>query len=168
MAGPGGRIAPDGRPARAPGVGKNAKRHDLEAPATPGLHGSDLQQGDVQMLEQGQKVAPRPKKNQAAAAPKSRDGGRRQENGTAQMEVPDPINFAAGKVGGQMPTPGPPMRQVDAAAWRPLAERMAYSPNSGGTLAATLAESLAQFVRRPIVSEVSFVDLDGADDILRG
>ena len=103
MAGPGGRIAPDGRPAQAPGVGKNAKRHDLEAPATPGLHGSDLQQGDVQMLEQGQRVAPRPKKTQGAAAPAP--ARRNAPVGETPMEVPDPLEFAAGRIGGNVLVP---------------------------------------------------------------
>ncbi|WP_461522126.1 hypothetical protein [Porticoccus sp.] len=65
--GPGGRIPRDNRPVQAKGVGKNSKRHDLERPSTPGLHGSDLQQGDVQALEQGQRIAP--VREQGAATP---------------------------------------------------------------------------------------------------
>ena len=64
----GGRIAPDGRQSQAPGVGKNSVRSDLSQPAkTPGLAGSDLQQGDVQALERGQKIAPINKRTQGKA-----------------------------------------------------------------------------------------------------
>ena len=54
--GPGGRVPPDGRPPVAPGVGKTARRHDLEAQPTPGLSDPSIQQGDVQRLEQAQQV----------------------------------------------------------------------------------------------------------------
>ena len=159
----GGYVAPDGRPPQAPGVGKNAKRHDLEAPATPGVRNSDMQQGDRQKLEAAQKIAPRPKKGspQAGAQPNRNQSG-------GGMQVPDPIEFAGGRMGGNAPTAGAPMRQVDAAAWRPLVERMAYAPNGGGALAANLTDALTQFVRRPVISEVSFVDFDGADRFLGG
>lgn len=163
---PGGRIAPDGRAPQAKGVGKNSRRHDLEQPRTPGLHGSDLQQGDVQRLEAAQRVAPTPKRTQAAAAPQRTGGGGQRPTSASGRAVPDPIQFAAGRMGGKMPTASAPLRQVDASAWRPLVERMAYAPNSGGSLAANLTDMLTQFVRRPVVSEVSFVDLEGADRIL--
>ena len=156
-----GFVPPDGRPPQAKGVGKDAKRHDLEAPATPGVRNSDMQQGDRQKLEAAQKIAPRPQKGTpqgGGAAPAQGGGG--------GMQVPDPIAFAAGRMGGNVPTAGAPMRQVDSSAWKPLVERLAYAPNGGGALAANLTDALTQFVRRPVVSEVSFVDLDGADRLL--
>lgn len=67
--GPGGRIPRDNRGPQAKGVGKNSKRHDLERPVTPGLHNSDLQQGDVQALEQGQRIAPVQTQQPAVATP---------------------------------------------------------------------------------------------------
>lgn len=155
-----GAIAPDGRPPQAPGVGKDAKRHDLEAPATPGVRSSDMQQGDRQKLEAAQKIAPRPQKGTpqgGGSAPAQSAGG---------MQVPDPIEFAGQRMGGNVPAVGAPMRQVDSSAWKPLVERLAYAPNGGGALAANLTDALTQFVRRPVVSEVSFVDLDGVDRLL--
>ena len=115
-----GYVAPDGRPPQAPGVGKNSKRHDLEAPATPGVRNSDMRQGDRQMLEAGQKVAPRPKKS----APRGSAGGGAPAAGGGGMQVPDAIEFAAGRMGGKSASAGPPVRQVDTAAWRPLVERI--------------------------------------------
>lgn len=82
--GPGGRIAPDGRTPQAPGVGANAKRHDLERQPTPGLEDSDLQVGDVGELEAGQRVQPikeqapatrGPTPKQSTAAPETGPGG---------------------------------------------------------------------------------------------
>ena len=173
MAGPGGRIAPDGRPAQAPGVGKNARRHDLEAPATPGLSNSDLQQGDVQRLEQAQKIAPRPKRQQGAASaqPRQRPPQRAGSAAAASggMQVPDPIQFASGKIGGQAVSPGQGgMRQVDPMAWMPLAEMMAQTPNAGGTIVSSLFTALQGFNRRPVVSELSFVDFDEMDRAIGG
>ena len=106
---PGGKIAPDGRRPQAPGVGKNAKRHDLERPATPGLSNSDLQQGDVQRLEQAQRTAPRAggKKVQAPAQggkPAKRRQGAQRGSGEFSMATPDPIQMAGSRIGGQVPT----------------------------------------------------------------
>ena len=166
MAGPGGRIAPDGRPAQAPGVGKNAKRHDLEAPATPGLHGSDLQQGDVQMLEQGQRVAPRPKKTQGAAAPAP--ARRNAPVGETPMEVPDPLEFAAGRIGGNVvgaePAGGP---LFDAEKWRPLLESIARNPQASGPLSTTIMKQLANMSRQPATATVTVVDQNAADEAIR-
>src|SRR5690606_16933027 len=96
----GGRIPPDGRPTQAPGVGKNSKRHDLERRNVPFLHGSDLQVGDVQAMEQGQRIAP--KQTQAPAAPPSRGGGSGQQatsTGGAAMTPRVPVALHSGSCG---------------------------------------------------------------------
>lgn len=47
------------KPQPASGPGRYSKRTDAnDPPATPGLKDSDLRHGDVQKLEQGQKIAP--------------------------------------------------------------------------------------------------------------
>lgn len=160
---PGGRIAPDGRPPQTPGVGKNAKRHDLEAPATPGLHGSDLQQGDVSMLEQGQRVAPRPKKNQPKAAAPQR--ARTTQSRQGGMEVPDPIEFAGQKLQGGMGA-SVPVTPVDPTPWMPLLRQMATTPGAGGGMTAAFAEQLSAFVREPNTSKAYLIDLNEADEAL--
>jgi len=165
---PGGKVAPDGRPPVAPGVGKTARRHDLEAPATPGLSDSDLQQGDVQMLEQSQKVAPRPKRTQPAAtgqAPTRRRQGAQRGSDQFALAAPDPVEMAAERIGGDTPVAGGE-RTVDPSAWLPLSERLAMSPNSGGAIVAQLANQLAQYRRRPVVSQANFIDLDEMDKII--
>lgn len=160
----GGRIAPDGRPPQTPGVGKNAKRHDLEAPATPGLHGSDLQQGDVSMLEQGQRVAPRPKRNQPAASAQPRPSGQQTVPQPGQMQVPDAIQFASQKIGGQNPAQRiEPMRRVDPTPWLPLMQSIATRPNGGGAIAATLMDLLRQYRANPVIPEMHFIDTDEID-----
>ncbi len=132
---PGGKIPPDGRPPVAPGVGKTARRHDLEAPATPGLADSDLQQGDVQALEQAQKIAPRAKRRQppakgGATTPRSRTT----INGTPQHGVPDPLEFAGQKIGGDSVLPDGGEVLLDAARWRPLLLAVASDPTASGPL----------------------------------
>ena len=161
----GGKIAPDGRPPVAPGVGKTARRHDLEAPATPGITDSDLQQGDVQQLEAAQKVAPRKKRTQPPARGKS-GTPQRQGRPNGQMEVPDPIEMASGKVGGQNPAilnPGG-QRLVDPGPWVPLLRNLATRPNSGGAIAATLTDMLRQYAQRPVVPSAYFIDMNDMDE----
>ena len=162
----GGKIAPDGRPPVAPGVGKTARRHDLEAPATPGITDSDLQQGDVQRLEQAQKIAPRAKRTQPPAQASGTPRSRTTVNGPPQGGVPDPIEMASGKIGGQNPaipnTGG--QRLVDPGPWVPLLHNLATRPNSGGAIAATLTDMLRQYAQRPVVPSAYFIDMNDMDE----
>jgi len=164
----GGVIPSDGRPPVAPGVGKTARRHDLEAPATPGLSDSDLQQGDVQRLEQAQKIAPRPKRTQIPAVrqetPRRRQSTQR-GSGEFALTSPDPVEMAGERIGGKTPSVDGG-RTVDPGAWLPLAEQLALSPNAGGAIVAQLTNQLAQFRRRPVVSQANFIDLDEMDKII--
>ena len=165
----GGRIPPDGRPVQAPGVGKNSKRHDLERRNVPFLHGSDLQVGDVQAMEQGQRIAP--KQTQAPAAPPSRGGGSGQQTtttGGAAMAPPDPIEFLAGRIGGQ-PLQAPPRRadikNSKAMAWLPLVRQMAAGPGSSGVLASALINQMRALSRMP-VRDVTVIDMQDVDAAL--
>lgn len=165
---PGGKIAPDGRPPQAGGVGKNSKRHDLEAPATPGLHGSDLQSGDVGMLERGQQIAPRPKQQQASAAPAPRPQ-RQAGGGGAGMEAPDAIEFASKRIGGQaFSGGGNGVQAIDSHKWTPLLRTMALAPNSGGNLAAALTDILTAHSRQAVVSNGALIDLNALDETIAG
>jgi len=168
---PGGRIAPDGRPAQVPGVGKTARRHDLEAPATPGLHDSDLQQGDVSQLENAQRIAPTPKRTQSAAGPGPRTRRQGVDRGSDQfaMQVPDPIDMAAGRSGGKAFQPAQAEQQyVDPTPWLPLMRQMASAPNTGGGFVAAFVEQMANFRRQPFSSRARLIDLNEADEILGG
>jgi len=141
----GGRVAPDGRPPVAPGVGKTARRHDLEAPATPGLHDSDLQQGDVQRLEQSQRVAPRAKRNQPSAGPGSSAPKQRTTvNGPPQEGVPDPLEFASKKIGGSgsiLPDGGEVA--LNTSRWKPLLMAIASDPTASGPLTTMIANYIS-------------------------
>jgi len=164
---PGGKIAPDGRPAQVPGVGKTARRHDLEAPATPGLHDSDLQQGDVSKLENAQRVAPTPKRTQPSAGPSqgARRQGVKRGSGDFAMEVPDPIQMAAGRPDAGT---GGAVRMADPTAWVPLLRMIARVPNAGGGITAGLLDMLSQYHRRPIVSQGNLIDLNELDRQIAG
>lgn len=171
MANKGGRIPPQGRPPQAPGVGKTAKRHDLERPATPGLQNSDLQQGDVSRLESAQKTAPIGKRTQAPARGERR-GQRRAgvKRGRQQfgLDVPDPIEMAAQRSGGGVPAPASAAREFDPQPWMPLLMRMASSPNAGGGLTAAVTELVASARRKPLVGQANMIDLNELDNTVRG
>lgn len=166
----GGQISPDGRAVQAPGSGRRSKRHDLEGRTVPRYHGSDLQQGDVQRLEQAQSVAPirkqppaRPPRGSAAPAAPS---GATPEG--FSLEVPDAGEFIRGRLGntlGQTPAQGPRMKPIDPAPWQPLIEKLATAPGNGGQLAQAYLASLSNLVRRP-VGEVAIIDMNELDDRL--
>lgn len=161
----GGYIAPDGRPPQAPGVGKDSKRHDLEAPATPGVRNSDMRQGDRQMLEAGQRVAPRPKKS----APKGKAGAAPAAGAGGGMQIPDAIEFASGRIGGNVPAEsiGEP-QWVDPRPWMPLLQEFATRPVSNPKIAAAYVSQISKLRRQPYNPGAHFVDMNEADDILEG
>lgn len=183
MAEKGGRMPASayGKPPQAKGVGRKAKRHDLERPKTPGLHGSDLQQGDVQAMEQGQRIAPASTQRSGGTPP--RDGGT--EIGTAlqlsqgeqprgfgglqnraqTMSVPDPIQFLAGRNGQGFTRPNP-QRRVDesrALTWLPILRQLASGPGASSALVNAFinqARLMSQHGGQP----ATIVDMHAADD----
>ena len=164
---PGGRITPDGRPAQAKGVGRDSKRHDLERPATPGLHDSDLQQGDVQALEQGQRVQPL-KRTQPPAVP-----AQQSQPAAAQGEpgpVPeDRLGFLAKRIGGTYQpgdTGGGGRTLNDIRPWVPLLEELAASPGASGTLTAAVISQVSNFARSGSHYENPIIDMQDADTLL--
>ena len=160
---PGGRIPPDNRGPQAKGVGKNSKRHDMERQATPGLHGSDLQQGDIQKLEQGQRVAPI--RTQPAAAPQRQAGGQARGQPRAPMQTPDAIEFLGGKQGPEfnMPQTGRPVLNDKALSWLPLVRSLVVGPGSSGLLASAFINQTRE-LRKSNSSPTTIIDLDATDD----
>lgn len=163
----GGRIRADGRGPQTPGRGKNAKRHDLERRNTPFLHGSDLQQGDVQALENGQRIAPirtqQPATSTSTGGTPS-SGGATPPAGT--MQVPDPIEFAKERFGGQgvgVPS-GAPDQRIDISSWLPLAQRMADTPGTSGLLRSAFIKQYANVAKRPYAPDTSVINLQDLDD----
>jgi hypothetical protein len=162
----GGRIPPDGRPAQAPGIGKNSKRHDLEKPRAR-LHGTDLQQGDIQAIEQGQRIVRKATQPPArAASPPARRQGVQRASGDFQMEVPDPIGLAGQRFGGQLAQGSDNEVTIDPTPWVPMLEELASIPGASGGLTAMLTEKLTEYRRRPTVSRAALINLNAIDDIL--
>lgn len=166
---PGGRIAPDGRTPQTPGVGKKAKRHDLERQPTPGLHDSDLQSGDVQALEQGLRVAPRT--TQPPARPDARRVAPQGGAPTGQQgQVPDPMEFLGGKLGGTFQKVGVPRRNprkpIDVEAWMPLIQTLATSPGGSGILGQAFITQMGNLARKAQTYETPLIDMQDADDDL--
>lgn len=170
MAEKGGRIAPDGRPPQAKGVGKNAKRHDLERQKTPGLHDSDLQQGDVQALENGQRIAPASTQQPAVgggAPPQQAQQPQPQQQraGGMPIEVPDAIDFLAEQNG---PDFNPPriQRQIDeskALTWLPILRQLAAGPGASPALVTAFINQ-ARLMSQRGGQPATIVDMRAADD----
>ncbi len=152
------------RQPQAPGVGRTAKRHDLETPKTPGLTGSDLQQGDVQRLEQAQQAVPakRPAQPSQSSKPRRRT--------SSQMETPDPIEFIGGRQGSQpfVDPAGASVPLVDSTPWMPLIKKVAANPGAGGAVGAALVRLLTTKRRMPATPQVTVIDRDELDaELLR-
>lgn len=163
----GGRIPPDNRPVAAKGVGKNSKRHDMERRDVPYLHGSTLQQGDVEAMRQGQRVAPIQTQQPAVAAPRTgpRGGGATPSGSGPGATVPDAIDFLGGRQGEEFNLPRRE-RQFDneqALSWLPLVRELAAGPGSSGLLARTLINQ-ARALRRRGGTPATVIDLQGVDD----
>jgi len=134
---------------QAAGVGKDSKRHDLDG--TPGLAGSDLQYGDVQKLEQGQKTLKNT--NQARDLPQSQAALVQSTAGpTPNIGVPDAITFAKQKLGGtSLEDAGRERIEVaDFQRWMPFLERIASSPTSSGILQRAFVDRLSKELSRPL------------------
>lgn len=159
----GGRIAPDGRPPQAKGVGKQSKRHDLERRNVPFLHDSDLQQGDVQAMRDGQRIAPKQTQRSATPEPVTGGGGTSSSTGPG-MAVPDPIDFIASRANAPLEAPErrAEFANSKAMAWLPIARQLAVGPGSSGVLASALINQMRALQRMP-VREVTTIDMGDID-----
>jgi hypothetical protein len=161
--GPGGRIPPDNRPTQAPGVGKNSKRHDLERRSTPYLHDSDLQQGDVQALSDGQRVAPKQTQRPAAARPTQGSGNTMER--TSPAAIPDAIDFIS-EIGGGAALSAPPAGVIPTQRldmWVRFAERLVNGPGSSGLLAGAYINQLRALLRSPQAVDSVYIDMNDVD-----
>lgn len=166
----GGIIPPDGRQPAPKGVGRNARRHDLERPKTPGLAGSDLQYGDVSRLQQAQRTAPTgtSAKQVQQPAQQGRASARpaRTQTGPSGMSIPDPMAFLTGKLGNTLQG-GPSsrrLRAIDPTPWIPMLKSLANSPGSSGTLQNAVVNQLSTLVSRPYVPDIYTADMQDLDD----
>jgi hypothetical protein len=160
----GGVVQPDGRPPQAKGVGQTARRHDLEA--QPGVGNTDLQQGDRQRIEQAQKVAPRPKKQNSGGGAQPAPQ-RQAAKPAAGVEVPDAIDFIGGRAGGTLDpatigqnSPG----RVDVERWRPLMQEIARDPKTSGALSTALLSQLSNLNGQPSTVGINVVDMNATED----
>ncbi len=165
----GGRIPPQNRPVSAPGVGKNSKRHDLERRSVPFLQGSSLQQGDVQALEQGQRVQPIKRTQPPATA--QQNAARRtatMAQGGAEPMPTDPISFLAKRLGGtyqpKQGVQGPSVHNY--RSWMPLLEHLAKTPGASGTLVSAYITRLHNMLSAPRADTQLFFDQQDADSAL--
>lgn len=162
-------MAHENSPIQAKGVGKDSKRHDLDG--TPGLSpGSSLTQGDVQELEGGQKAIQNtqgaqgaPQQSQVNAPPGADD----------QFAAPDPVQMAAGKIGGNLAGAGqaPLQEKIDFSSWLPLLRKLATSPTSSGLLQRAFVARMTTEMNRSTGTKAALIrqrDFDARLEQLNG
>ena len=137
---------------QVPGVGKQAKRHDLETPSTPPQSGSDLQQGDTQLFQEGQRVQPIKPQPQRGAPQQGTPAPQNAPRGQDQ-QVPDVMQFAGERLGGSASqsanTGSQRIVDVDPRRFFPIVKQIANSPGGGGTIAAAYIEQLSRIANSP-------------------
>jgi len=159
----GGVIDPDNRPVKAPGVGKNSNRSDLAREIPPVLGSKGITQGDVQALEQGERIAPKQRNPVAGGQPQGQPQG--QSRLPQSAEIPDAIEFMGGRSTGPLGTPEVIDRGGSlskAATWLPIMRRMVAGPGSSGKLASALIKQMRALNESPR-GQVAVVDLQAVD-----
>ncbi|MEE9593459.1 MAG: hypothetical protein V3W28_07755 [Thermoplasmata archaeon] len=151
-------------------MGRKSRRHDLSRPKTPGLSDSDLQYGDVQALEAGQRVTAKPKQVQQPAAP---GGGPAQARGApgevAPADAPNPMEFLRGRLGGTRtpPTKGRKYtRTIDDGGYVELMRRLATATGASGIVAQAYITKMQNVSRVPEHYQVPILDMQDADQNL--
>jgi len=145
---------PQNSPIRAKGVGRDAVRHDLDG--TPGLD-SDLQQGEVSQLEQGQKVVQNTQGQQSQGQPLP------QQAASPAVNAPDPIDFAEAKIGGSLQVPTQATSRINTAQWLPMMEKLASSNGSSPLLRRAYVNMLARLQHEPFAGSTAVVDKNELD-----
>lgn len=176
----GGRIPSDGRPNPAGGAGKQSRRHDISAPkrSTPFAHEAGMLQGDVQALEAGQKVGgiPSNKREQPPAQPQRNsstrgrpddpNGVRSGSQQSAGMNVPDPIQFMAGK-GSGMQLPGEaPASSSSFKEWEPMLRHLMNDTTTSSMLKSLFIGQMSKMSRDQGQSQLQFIDKTELDNQL--
>jgi hypothetical protein len=152
-------------------VGKNSKRHDLERQKTPGLHDSDLQQGDVQALEQGQRIAP--VQTQApAVAPRGAATRGTQAQAAPQIDPNNPMSIVEARLGGTIPQDANSTGILNAKGkrnadrWLGFFTMLSNHPTASQvTRSAARAQREAVLATRP-ARQSAQIDLNVVDDLI--
>ena len=150
---------------QAKGVGKDAKRHDLDG--TPGLD-SDLQSGEVGQLEEGQRQVQNTVSQQTVTQP-----GVPPSQADATMAIPDPVQFAGDKIGGSLEGAGqaPMEEKINFSNWLPFLRRLASSPTSSGLLQRAFVKRMTTEMKRPTGTNTALIrqrDFDNRLEQLNG
>ncbi len=151
-------------PIAVSGIGKDSVRTDREGSksvrGTPGLGATGVSFGDVQELEAGQKAV----QNQKATLPQGGGGPLPAQAATGAVAAPDPLQFAADKIGGGVPAvPDGDIRKVDGASWIPLLKGMASGDGASSLLRRQYVKMLGRAMQEPWASGTSVIDKREAD-----
>lgn len=138
-------------PIQAKGVGKNSKRHDLDG--TPGLSaGSSVNYGEGKELEAGQQAVSNTQGAQAQGQPLPEQATER------PVGAPDPMAFAAEKIGGDLQVPEQELTALNTAQWIPMIEKLAGSNSSSSLLRRAYVQMLARLQNEPFSGSTAVVD----------
>jgi len=158
----GGVIDPDNRPVKAPGVGKNSNRSDLARQIPPVLGSKGITQGDVQALEQGERIAPKQRNPVAGGQPQGQPATRP----VAQTgEVPDAIDFAASRATGppNIPVSNEGINGSKFDSWAPILRGLVAGPGSSGQLAAAYIQQMRSVRGSGTVRPPTVIDMNALD-----
>jgi len=147
---------PENSPIRNKRVGKDAVRHDLDG--TPGLD-SDLQQGEVQQLEAGQKAV----QNTQGQSQVQDRGALPVQPAEQALNAPDPLEFAGQKVGGNLTLPQENLTAINTAQWLPMIEKLAQSGGASPLLRKAYVDMLARLQAEPFSGSTAVVDKNEID-----
>ena len=142
----------------------------MERPKTPGLHDSTLQYGDVQRLEQAQRIAgmPRTQPPSTGGASPSTPGSGQPPTGGG-ISVPDPVEFAKSRLGGTLRgRSAGPQSPANVKGWLPVIRSIANAPGASGTLRGAMLTQLSAMVNNPAVPQSTVLDMDDLDRDLQG
>lgn len=150
--GPGGRIAPDNRGPQTPGAGAQSKRHDLERRDVPFLHGSDLQQGDVEAMREGQRVAPVQTQGEALPQPTTGQTPVSARNSMGDQQPNTMTELLTSQLGGTAKgrpaaRPPDPKLQRRGRAWLQFLSQIAKQPGASPMFRAAVQTQLRRAIQ---------------------
>ena len=114
--------------------------------AEAGLNTTDLQYGEVEAMEQGRSRLNQPRQVPSAVPPMPQAP---QAAPAQRMDVPDPVQFAIQRTGGNLTVPTQPTTKVDLGPWLPLVRKVATAKGASPLLKSAYLRMMDQANRQP-------------------
>jgi len=111
----------------------------------------------VSQLEAGQREVQNTQGQQAAGQPLPAQAA------APAIQAPDPVDFAAKKMGGNLTVPERDLQSINTAQWLPLLEQMARSNEASSGLRRAYIKMLSQVSNEPFSGATAVVDKRAID-----